>query len=171
MSGDEQRDGDDPKPILAVDVDGVISLFGFEGQPPREAGRFHLIDGMPHMISARAGGCLRQLLPHYELVWATGWEDRANDYLPNLLGLPELPVLHFGPDARFGTAHWKLGPIGSYAAGRPLAWIDDSLNDECREWAASRSEPTLLVETTSTLGIEDGHVEALIRWVGDGYTP
>ena len=159
------------KPVLAVDVDGVISLFGFEGQPPREAGRFHLIDGMPHVISATAGGCLRQLVDHYELIWATGWEDKANDYLPNLLGLPELPVLHFGRDARFGTAHWKLGPIGEYAAGRPLAWIDDSLNDECRQWARDRAEPTLLVETESMLGIEQGHVEALISWAADGYTP
>jgi len=161
------------RPVLAVDVDGVISLFGFEGQPPREAGRFHLIDGMPHVISAKAGSCMRRLVEqgHYELVWATGWEDKANDYLPNLLGIPELPVLHFGRDARFGTAHWKLGPIGEYAAGRPLAWIDDSLNDECRQWARDRSEPTLLVETESMLGIEDGHVEALIAWVADGYTP
>ena len=161
------------KPVLAVDVDGVISLFGFEGQPPRDAGRFHLIDGMPHVISAKAGSCMRRLVEedHYELVWATGWEDKANDYLPNLLGIPELPVLHFGRDARFGTAHWKLGPIGEYAAGRPLAWIDDSLNDECRQWARDRSEPTLLVETESMLGIEDGHVEALIAWAADGYTP
>jgi hypothetical protein len=159
------------KPVLAVDVDGVISLFGFDGQPPPEAGRFQLIDGMPHLISAKAGDCLRRLVDHYELIWATGWEDKANDYLPNLLGLPELPVLHFGRDAVFGTAHWKLGPIGEYAEGRPLAWIDDSLNDECRIWAFDRAEPTLLVETESMYGIDDGHVETLIAWVTDGYTP
>ena len=158
-------------PVLAVDVDGVISLFGFEGQPPREAGRFHLIDGMPHVISNTAGDLLRRLIPHYELVWATGWEEKANDYLPNLLGLPMLPVLNFGPDARFGTAHWKLGPIGEYARGRPLAWIDDSLNDECRQWAEQREDPTLLVETTSVRGIENGHVEALISWAEAGFTP
>lgn len=155
---------EETRPVLAVDVDGVISLFGFEGQPPPEAGRFHLVDGMPHLISHTAGGCLRRLLPSFELVWATGWEDRANDHLPNLLGLPELPTLHFGPDARFGTAHWKLGPIGEYASGRPLAWIDDSLNDACREWAEGRPEPTLLVQTDSMLGIRDEHVETLLRW-------
>jgi hypothetical protein len=158
------------RPILAVDVDGVISLFGFDGQPPREAGRFHLVDGMPHLISANAGHCLRRLGEHFELVWATGWEDRANDYMPHFLGLPELPVLHFGRDAVFGTAHWKLGPIGEYAAGRPLAWIDDSLDDECRAWATDREEPTLLVETESRIGIEEAHVETLIAWVDGGYT-
>jgi hypothetical protein len=159
---------DETRPVLAVDVDGVISLFGFEGQPPPEVGRFHLVDGMPHLISHTAGDCLRRLVDTYELIWATGWEEKANDYLPNLLGLPELPTLHFGPDARFGTAHWKLGPIGSYAAGRPLAWIDDSLNEACREWAAERAEPTLLVETQSMVGIEDGHVETLLRWAEAG---
>src|SRR5215207_6191388 len=146
------------RPLLAIDVDGVISLFGFDDPPARDAARFELIDGMVHCISLAAGERLRRLGPHYDLVWATGWEEKANDYLPNLLGLPELPVLHFGPDARFGTAHWKLGPISHYAAGRRLAWIDDSLSDECREWAEERPEPTLLVETESMYGIEDGHV-------------
>lgn len=152
------------KPILAVDVDGVISLFGFEGQPSMELGRFQLVDGMPHLISATAGQCLQRLLPAYELVWATGWEDKANEYLPVLLGIPELPTLHFGPDARFGTAHWKLGPLTDYARGRALAWIDDSMNDECREWAAAREEPTLLVETSSMEGITGEHVERLLAW-------
>ena len=60
---------------------------------------------------------LLQLSEHYELVWATGWEDRANDYLPNLLGLPELPHLSFDGAARFGSAHWKLGPLDKYWTG------------------------------------------------------
>jgi hypothetical protein len=157
-------------PILAVDVDGVISLFGFEEGPAELPGRFHLVDGMPHCIGHHAGTRLRRLLPHFDLVWATGWEHRANEHLSPLLGLPELPVLRFGPDARFGTAHWKLGPIGEYAAGRPLAWIDDSLDDECRKWAERRAEPTLLVPVESPRGIEELHVETLVAWAIGGYT-
>jgi hypothetical protein len=158
-------------PILAVDVDGVISLFGFDGNPEDAPGRFHLIDGMAHCIPDQAGPRLQRLAGVFELVWATGWEERANDHLPHLLGLPQLPVLNFGPDARFGTAHWKLGPIGAYAHGRPLAWIDDSLDENCFLWAERRSEPTLLVKTESARGIEEAHVEALIAWVREGYTP
>lgn len=158
-------------PILAVDVDGVISLFGFEETPPASVGRFHLVDGMPHFISTAAGERLRRLGEHYELVWATGWEERANEYLPSILGLPTLPVLNFGPDARFGTAHWKLGPIGEYAEHRPLAWIDDSLSEICYEWAEERAAPTLLVPTESQIGIEEAHVESLVRWVMDGFEP
>jgi len=152
------------KPILAVDVDGVISLFGFEGPPEEAPCEFQLIDGMAHCISLEVGERLRRLVPHYELIWATGWEDRANDYLLHLLGLPELPVLRFGRSARFGSAHWKLTPIGEYAVGRRLAWIDDSLDESCHEWARERSEPTLLVPTESHIGLEDAHVDTLIGW-------
>jgi hypothetical protein len=64
----------------------------------------------------------------------------------------------------FGTAHWKLGAIDEYAAGRPLAWIDDSMDEECREWARSRGAPTLLIETESPVGLTDEHVEQLLGW-------
>jgi hypothetical protein len=157
-------DGTPEKPVLALDVDGVISLFGFEGPPEEAPCRFQLIDGMAHCIALETGPMLQRLLPHFELVWATGWEDRANDSLPPILGLPQLPVLRFGGAARFGSAHWKLEPIGAYAAGRPLAWVDDSLDESCHEWAERRSEPTLLVPTDSAVGLLDAHVGALIEW-------
>ena len=156
------------KPVLAVDVDGVISLFGFEGKIEDAPCKFRLIDGMAHCISIETGERLRRLTPHYELVWATGWEDRANEYLLQMLGLEPMPVLRFGSSARFGSAHWKLEPIGTYAAGRALAWIDDSLDESCHDWARERPEPTLLVPTLSDEGLQDHHVETLIRWATEG---
>jgi hypothetical protein len=152
------------RPLLAVDVDGVISLFGFDEPPERDVARFELIDGVVHCISLVAGERLRRLNQHFDLVWATGWEDKANDYLPNLLGLPELPFLTFDGAARFGSAHWKLGPLDSYGEDRALAWIDDSFDESCHEWARQRDEPTLLVPTESERGLEEAHTEALIAW-------
>lgn len=152
------------KPILAVDVDGVISLFGFEEPPGRGEARFELIDGMVHCISLAAGQRLLRLGEMYELVWASGWEEKANDYLPNILGLPELPHLSFDGAARFGSAHWKLSPLDDFGRGRALAWIDDSFDESCYEWAQKREEPTLLVPTESHRGLEDAQVEALIDW-------
>lgn len=152
------------QPILAVDVDGVISLFGFDEPPERAEARFELIDGMVHCISLAAGERLRRLAEYYELVWATGWEDRANDYLPNLLGLPELPHLTFDGAARFGSAHWKLGPLDEYGKGRAMAWVDDNFDESCYEWARGRPEPTLLVPTEAHLGLEEAQTEALAAW-------
>lgn len=152
------------KPVLAVDVDGVISLFGFDEPPARETVRFQLIDGMMHCISLPTGERLTRLAEHYELVWATGWEDRANDHLPAILGLAELPHLSFDGAARFGSAHWKLGPLDAYCKGRAMAWVDDNLDESCYEWARSRSEPTLLVPTEAHLGLEEAQTEALLAW-------
>jgi hypothetical protein len=155
----------DSGPILFVDVDGVISLFGFKpsGKP---AGTFHSVDGIIHLIGAEAAARLAQLASRFELVWATGWEEKANEYLVHILELPgELPVLTFDGRAVFGSSHWKLDAIDEYARGRPAAWIDDNLDDQCKAWAATRPEPTLLVETAAAVGITDEDVQLLIRWV------
>jgi hypothetical protein len=152
------------KPILAVDVDGVISLFGFEEPPAATVARWEMVDGIVHCISLVAGERLRRLSERFELVWATGWEDRANDHLPHLLGIPELPHVSFDGAARFGSAHWKLGPLDEYGQGRPLAWIDDSFDESCYAWAEQREEPTLLVPTEPHLGLEEAHVDALASW-------
>jgi hypothetical protein len=169
-----QRRAKSDEPILAIDIDGVISLFGFDqpepGRGPNNApGEFHLIDGMLHCIALDTGPRLNRLGKTYELVWASGWEDRANDHLPGILGLPELPYLTFDGRARFGTAHWKLEALDEYASSRPLAWIDDSLDQSCHEWAEQRKAPTLLVPTESDVGLLDVHVEVIERWARDGF--
>jgi hypothetical protein len=164
------------RPVLAIDIDGVISLFGFhESMQPGQTdargapGEFHLIDGMLHCISLETGPRLQRLAQSYELVWASGWEDRANDHLPGILGVPELPYLTFDGRARFGTAHWKLDALDEYAGSRPLAWVDDSLDESCYEWAEQREAPTLLVPTESDVGLLEAHVETLEAWVRGGF--
>jgi HAD domain in Swiss Army Knife RNA repair proteins len=152
------------QPILFVDVDGVISLFNFDRHNP-PPGSYHSINGVPHYICRESGDRLLRLRDRYELVWATGWEETANEHLPHLLGLPGgLPCLSFDALPQFGTAHWKLRAIEDYAGGRPLAWVDDSLDESCLAWAEARRAPTLLVQTLAHEGFCDVHVEELIAW-------
>jgi HAD domain in Swiss Army Knife RNA repair proteins len=163
----EAQQNSDERPILFVDVDGVISLFGFP-PGPQPPGAFHSIDGILHCIGHEAGARLARLANRFELVWATGWEEKANEYLPFLLGMAaELPVLTFDGRAVFGTAHWKLEAIDTYARGRAAAWIDDALDERCRTWAERREAPTLLVETEPATGITEEHVETLLRWADE----
>jgi hypothetical protein len=153
------------KPVLFVDVDGVLSVFGF---PPDAdlPGPFHWIDGIAHCIPGHVGPRLERLSEAFELVWATGWEERANEHLPHILGLSarELPVLTFDGRAVFGSAHWKLDAIDEYAGDRPAAWIDDNLDEACERWARERKAPTLLVRTQSPVGITDEQAERLLAW-------
>ncbi len=178
------------KPLLMVDIDGVLSLFGMPGsagaglapdgrpQGPGERtpdaipqaieGSLHSIDGMLHFLSSTAAAHLLSLAASFELVWASGWEEKAGEHLPHLLGLPaELPFLRFSRDVggRGVThAHWKLDAIEAYAGRRPLAWIDDAFNPACHDWARARSEPTLLVQTDPTHGLTGREARLLESW-------
>ena len=157
------------KPILFVDVDGVISLFGFAPGVGELPGPLHWIDGVAHCIPPAVGGRLVRLAEDFELVWATGWEERANEHLPYLLELPfrDLPCLTFDGRAVFGSSHWKVDAIDEYAADRAAAWIDDNMNEECHAWAQRREAPTLLVETKASEGLTDEHVERLHIWASN----
>ncbi len=152
------------RPLLLVDIDGVISLFSFD-PGARPEGAFHSIDGIPHFLSSSAAEHLLALARNFELVWASGWEEKANEYLPHLLGLPKLPHLSFEHSVGRTNAHWKLDAIDAYASAiRPLAWIDDAFNDACHGWADMRGAPTLLVQTIPASGLTGREAEMLERW-------
>jgi hypothetical protein len=119
---------------------------------------------MPHWLSSDAGRHLARLDRSFECVWCTGWEERAEEHLPRLLGLPG-GWNHLSFRQRSGAGHWKLEAIDAYAGpDRPLAWIDDAHDDACRVWAASRPAPTLLVGTDPAVGLTAAHVDALEAW-------
>lgn len=157
------------RPVLFVDVDGVISLFGFSPDVREMPGPLHWIEGVAHCIPEAAGERLIRLAERFELVWSTGWEQRANLHLPAVLGLPfgDLPSLTFGGRAVFGSSHWKLDAMSAYAGDRPAAWIDDNLDEPCQAWAADRRAPTLLVPSQAPVGMTDEHVEQLLRWADE----
>jgi hypothetical protein len=157
-----------PRPLLLVDIDGVLSLFGFDPvRPP--AGRFVTVDGIIHFLSDDGGERLLALADAFELVWCSGWEEKADEHLPFALGLPAgLHHLSFAPAAEASGRHWKLHAIDAYAGPeRPLAWIDDGHDDSCREWAAARPAPTLLVPTAPATGLTAEHTALLWAWAAD----
>ncbi len=176
-----------------MDIDGVISLFGF-APGARPAGAFHAIDGIPHFLSTVAAGCLLELVSVFELVWCSGWEEKAEEYLPHLLGVPRgLPFLRFdrngiyavggdvdgggvggeeGAAPRVTRAHWKLAAIDGYAGSeRPLAWIDDAFDASCDAWAARRAGATLLVRTEPRTGLTAREALLLTEWAGSLAAP
>ena len=155
-------------PLLLIDVDGVLSLFGFDATSP-PPGRPALIDGVPHLLSSQAAEVLRRVSQRFECAWCTGWEERADEHLPWLLDLPRgWPFVSLkaarGP-GRGVAGHWKLDAIDRYAGPeRPLAWIDDAFDEECFAWAAARGAPTLLVACDPAVGLAPESEDLLVRF-------
>jgi hypothetical protein len=153
------------KPLLFVDIDGVISVFGF-APGARPDGTWLDVDGVWHLISAAAAEHLLALARVFDLVWCSGWEDKADEHLPRVLGLPVRPPFLTFP-VPTGTAHWKLAAVERHAGGRPMAWIDDAFDESCHAWAATRMAPTLLVATDPAVGLGDEHTARLERFARD----
>lgn len=151
-------------------MDGVLSLFGFPADRP-PPGTLTFVDGLPHWISEQAGALLLRLSATFEPVWCTGWEDRAPEHLPRLLGFdpahPPYPHLVFTRSER----HWKLDAIDAIDAHagprRPLAWVDDGHDERTSRWAEERPGPTLLVTTDPAIGLTSEHVRRLEEWATD----
>ena len=155
------------KPLLFCDIDGVLSVW----PPPLDecpGADFLNVEGIVHAFSRRATANLRDLAPLYDVVWASGWEEKANEHLPALLGCGPFPYLELDAARGAGVSvhgHWKLGPIDSRAGpDRPLAFVDDVLDEACERWAATRPGPTLLVATDPAKGLDDEATARLLAF-------
>ena len=157
-------------PILFLDVDGVIIPYGLAETVPDSA--TVALDGpdanetLLDRIDPEHGPRLSEL--GCELVWATGWEDEANDVISPRIGLPQLPVLAWsfedvGTPARL---HWKTRDVIAFADGRPFVWIDDEIGDVDREWVALHHPgPALLHHIDAHVGLTDDDVTTIGRWL------
>jgi hypothetical protein len=151
-------------PFLLIDIDGVLSLWGFDPNR-RPPGTFMSVEGIVHVLSEQAARHLLDLMPDFEPVWCTGWEEKANEHLPAALGLGPFPYLSFdGSPGTSSLGHWKLEAIDAFCGDRPLAWVDDAFNEACFAWAERRGAPTLLVETVPAEGLLAVHAAELRSW-------
>lgn len=143
------------KPLLLLDIDGVLSPFG-GGPPPgfvRETiGSYEVIWSQQHR------DWLFQLSQEFQLVWATTWEHSANESMSPILELGQLAVIEF--DRGTGDT-WKLPSVQEFIGNRPTAWIDDDLYLDAHKWADHRDVPTLLIRTSSSVGLTKEHVDQL----------
>ncbi len=83
----------------------------------------------------------------FELVWATTWEEEANDFVAPVLGLPALPFIPWPvprPTPGDGV-FWKTPGIVAWAGGRSFAWLDDEITEADRVWAAEHHEGRALL--------------------------
>jgi len=149
------------RPVLFLDVDGVINPFG--AACPAGFTEHHLFPGEePVRINPEHGIWITELTGAFDVVWATGWNDEANRLLAPLLQIKPLPVLTM-PAAPFQPGD-KVPLVASYAGGRAAAWIDDAHTPEARAWSQARQAPTRLIAIKPAVGLTRASVRQALDW-------
>jgi hypothetical protein len=148
----------DPRPLLCIDVDGVLNPYFAH----RVGARFvaHRVGNHVVHLEPAHGPSLLAFADRFDLVWATSWEDEANEIIGPLLGWPTLPVIHFDSEV---NKTGKSPAIEHYAAGRPLVWIDDQPLRGDRAWERDRNLriPTRILKPNSGQGLGSDHLAAI----------
>jgi hypothetical protein len=145
------------KPLLFVDVDGVVCVFGPEhvlianGCTEVQAGR--ITQWVAPDITAK----LVKLTEHFTCVWATAWFRGARDELAPSIGVgTDWAVLDWGD--------MKLPAIMEMAGGQRWAFIDDDIEFELRHLKGTVDDGALLLPISPSTGLTDAHVAQLIAF-------
>ncbi|GLW97825.1 HAD domain-containing protein [Microtetraspora sp. NBRC 16547] len=157
-------------PLVLLDVDGVLNPF--HRPSPRFTRYECVVDGCSYqvLLNERHGTELRSLADDTgaELVWATTWEENANEEIGPRLGLPRLPVIKVtaGAGATRGEL-FKTGPVAEYVRGRPFVWFDDELTSADWEYLTGHPDVAdfLLVEVDPRNGLSGWDIDRAREWL------
>jgi hypothetical protein len=151
------------RPILLVDIDGVLNPWGIETCPEgfQEYELFSDHDE-PMRLAAFHGEWLRELSAVFDLAWASAWGSQAHKLLGPILGLEEFPFVPMLP-MPFPPED-KVAAVAEFVRDQAAAWIDDMLVEAAFRWATSRRVPTLLLAIDHTAGLTRPTVDQLLTW-------
>lgn len=143
-----------------MDVDGVLLPFR---EQRAGVGWSHVT---LHWDFEDNGPLLRRLMKDFDLVWCTTHD--ANGYVGPAHGIEPRPAIDLSatpcpPGPRGHT--WKLPRVLEFVGDRPLAWVDDDLEDDAFEWARERNAPTHLAKVERESGFTSATLSELDEFV------
>lgn len=159
------------KPLVLLDVDGVLNPTGHP--PTLDFRRYQCtVDGHAYTVhlNPRHGPRLLELALRTgaELVWATTWEEHANEWIAPRLGLPRLPVVALGRDRSSEHGEmFKTRYVADHVGRRPFVWFDDQVYQEDDDYLRAHQGLTdfLLVHVPAARGLTSEHLARASEWL------
>lgn len=183
----QRSTGDDDKPMLLLDIDGVLNAFP-EHSDLRNYSR-HLIDGYRIHLHRDAPQMVSALEQEFEIVWFTLWNHRATPAIGPHVGLTATPhlttswergweaaaVAGYG-DAEISRLMYAKTPLLPHLVppGRRWVWIDDAHSRWDHEYLVTAGmDPSQfrLVRTDPDSGLTWSDVERALGFVRGGVDP
>ncbi|GAB3977498.1 HAD domain-containing protein [Actinoallomurus acanthiterrae] len=169
----------DITPAVLVDVDGVLNP-SCDCRPPGSVCHpNHVLQDILDfrvLLDPDHGRRLRALIESTgsELVWATMWQEAANEHIGPRIGLPALPVVpiprpHEGDTPFESMGAWKARHVAEWASdGRPFAWFDDEPDIEevlAALPGAEKLGPHLIITVDPQTGLTEIDLTKAEQWL------
>jgi hypothetical protein len=106
-----------------------------------------------------------------ELIWATTWEDEANEWIGPHIGLPKLEVIDWIDRDYYNKEglYWKTKRVAQWMnenrPGIPFLWLDDEVGQRDKDWIEENCAKGSGIRVISPrIGIADDNLEEISEW-------
>jgi hypothetical protein len=160
---------DSDRPVMALDIDGVLQLLV---NNTRDLQPGYIMQPKPqHWLAYNPehGKWLNQVLEQADIFYISDWQAKSHGQIGKVLGLPEFDWINsyrFDDCVRHES---RALAITALFENRPLAWLDDEINDYDLAWAERRSlqTPTLMIKPNRRIGLTSSDMAKVNSWIGE----
>lgn len=149
--------------VIVFDVDDVLRILADRDMPD------HYVSQPNYPMFAynpELQGWLGGLFDKADAYYISDWRGNSHDQIGRLLMMPELDWINddpFRPHAREFSS--RALAITAFFGGRPVAWLDDEINESDQRWAEQREAPTLLIKPNQDIGLQLEHMASVNSWL------
>ena len=150
----------DPRAVVLLDVDGVVNPLSRPGAPARRM-----------RLDGAVGERIRRLAAASAVVWATTWDAGTQAAITSTFGLPAFRAAT-SDDRILRPVSPNLPAVSAWltvheppGGWRGVAWIDDQLEGDAREWAREQPYLVQLIRPDPVQGLQDVHVDRVVDFL------
>ena len=164
------------KPLILIDVDGVVNAFGKRGWPQGTRWYDLFADGGDETYRLRVAAPVLDAIDRWtgraDVQWHTTWQEHVYNWTKqvNFTWLPTTYAPEYKLwDNQHAKGWWKVPAVIRALEQRPVVWIDDDINYDRKGGIQVREAnphmPRFLVCPNSTEGLVAKEIDRINAWL------